>query len=193
MKPTIFLFRWTTAALVACWWLTTANRLDAIEPLAVCSPDETHVASVAEQGRIHYRRASDNTVEHTFYICHPQAICFSANGKLLAAAGGANGSRAKIKVWRLSDHQPIGEIIMAGEGVNALALSADGSLVAGATADGRVEVWRVSDGQSQWSRTVVGAAKSIRFSPDSRRLLIRAENGTERQFEAGNGRPVTAD
>src|SRR6185369_9011602 len=34
-------------------------------------------AAVAEQGRIHYRQATDSTIQGTFYICHPQAICFS--------------------------------------------------------------------------------------------------------------------
>src|SRR5207249_6401668 len=109
------------------------------------------------------------------------------------------GGRGRAK-WQPSEDQglahqrlqrPVRHIVTTGEGVNALALSADGSLVAGAGSDGRVEVWRVSDGQTQWSRTLSSAAKSIQFSPDSKRLVVRAENGSERQFEAGNGRPVT--
>src|SRR5262245_53754910 len=32
----------------------------------VCSPDKSHVATVAEQGRIRYRNASDKTIQYTF-------------------------------------------------------------------------------------------------------------------------------
>jgi WD40 repeat protein len=66
----------------------------------------------------------------------------------------------------------------------------DGQLIAVASTEGRIDVWRISDGQSQWSRTLSGAAKSIQFSPDSRRLVVLDDNGDKRQFEAGNGRPV---
>jgi WD40 repeat protein len=179
------------AALAACCWFATLYSINAAESLVVCAPNGSHFAAVTDQGRIQYRTTVDNTTQYTFYICHPQAISFSANGKLLAAAGGRNGSQSKIKVWRIGDHKELCGIVTTGEGVNALALSADGSLVVGASADGRVEVWRVSDGQSQWSRTLASAAKSIRFSPDSRRLLVRAEDGNERHFDAANGRPVS--
>ena len=190
MKPPLSSFRWKTAALVASCCVATAYSLDTVESLVVCSPDATHLATAAEQGRIQYRRAGDYTVEGVFYICHPRAISFSKDGKLLAAAGGRNGSPARIKVWRLGDHQQLCDIISPGEGVNVLTLSSDCHIIAGVSTDGRVEVWRVSDGQAQWSRTLSIPAKSIQFSPDSRRLVVRADNGDERQFNAGNGRPV---
>lgn len=75
--------------------------------LAVVSPDEMNVAVVADEGRIHYRSTCDDVLEHTFYICHGQALAFSEDGKLLAAAGARNGSQGKIKVWRLSDHKQL--------------------------------------------------------------------------------------
>jgi WD40 repeat protein len=157
----------------------------------VCSPDKTHVATVAKRGQIRYRDASDKTIQYTFYICHPQAVCFSPDGTLLAAAGGRNGSPGKIKVWRISDGKELFVTVAVGQGVNALALSADGSLVAGASADGRVQVWRISDGQSQWSRTLSSAAESIQFSPDSKRLIVLTKNRSESHFDATNGRPIT--
>ena len=191
MKPTSSLLRRNPAALIACCWFATIYSMNAVESLVVCSPNGSHLATAADNGRIQYRTAVDNTTEHTFYICHPQAIAFSVDGSLLAAAGGLNGSRAKIKVWRIGDHKELCGIVTAGQGVNALALSSDGSLVAGVSSDGRLEVWRVSDGQSQWSRTLSSAVRSIRFSSDSKRVLIQAENESARQFGAGNGRLMT--
>src|SRR5262249_5184941 len=115
----------------------------------------------------------------------------SPDGKRLAAAGGRNGSRAKIKVWRVGDHEQLCEIITGGDGAIALALSSDGHLGGGAGADGRGGGWGGSEGQTQRSPTLSGALVSVRFSRDSRRLLVRSEDGTESQFDAGNGRPVT--
>ena len=192
MKATRSRAQLNTAAALACCWLAATYPLVAAQPLVVCAPGGTHIATVAEQGRIHYRQATDYTIQGTFYICHPQAICFSEDGKLLAAAGGRNGSRAKIKVWRIADHKELCEIITDRERFNALALSADGSLVVAASSDGCLAVWRVSDGQSQWSRTLASAAQWIQFSPDSKRLFVRAENRSERQFDEGPGRLVTA-
>jgi WD40 repeat protein len=190
MKTTSSVARVSTVTLLACIWVGTTNRLETAELLLVRSPDQGHLATVAEQGRIHYRNASDNTIQHTFYICHPRAISFSTDGKLLAAAGGRSGGRAKIKVWRVGDHQQLCEIFTAGEGINLLALSSDSRFVGATGVDGHLEMWRVSDGQTQWSRALSSAAKSIRFSSDSRRLLVSTENGGERQFDASNGRPL---
>ena len=102
-----------------------------------------------------------------------------------------NGDRLTGSIAKSDDKTLVMKTEFAGE-VTVLALSADGSLVAGAGSEGHVEVWRVGDGQRQWSRTMSSAAKSMQFSPDSRRLLVLAENGNERHFDAGNGRPVTA-
>jgi WD40 repeat protein len=191
MKTTLSLVPLNTVAVLACCWLATVSQLVAAEPLTVCAPGGTHLATGAEPGLIHYRQASDYAIQRTFYICHPQAICFSEDGKLLAAAGGRNGSQAKIKVWRIADHLELCQIITAGEGFNALALSSDGNLVVGASSDGRIQVCRVSDGQSQWSRILSSAVRSIRFSSNSKRVLIQAENESDRQFDAGNGRLMT--
>ena len=191
MKTTLSLFRLNRVTVLACCGLAASYPLVATEPLVVCAPDGTHLVTLTKQGRIQYRQATDYTIQGTFYICYPQAICFSADGKLLAAAGGRNGGPAKIKVWRIADHHQLCQIIAAGEGFNALAFSSDGNLVVGASSDGRLQVWRVSDGQSQWTRFMSSAPKSIRFSLDSKRVLIQAENASDRQFDAGNGRPVS--
>src|SRR5262245_51122424 len=97
MKATSFLLRRSLAALIVCCWCATLYSINAAEPLVVCAPDGSYFATVADHGRIQYRTDVDNATQHTFYICHPQAICFSANGKLLAAAGGRNGCPSRSK------------------------------------------------------------------------------------------------
>jgi WD40 repeat protein len=185
---TVSSIQWDTSTLLVCLCLVSSDALRASE--VACSPNGTHFAATIEPGRIIYRNAGDNTVRATFYICHPMAVSFSEDGRLLAAAGGRNGSPAKVKVWRVQDHQLLCEITTRGEGFKVLALSSDGQLIAGASAEGRVEVWRVSDGQALWSRIVSNPMQSMLFSPDSRRLAVQTEKGNQRSFDAGNGRPI---
>ena len=139
------------------------------------------------------RRASDGALEATLYICHAQALAFSPNGNLLAAAGGQNGSPAKIKVWRLSDHQQLCEIIASGAGALFLALSLDGSLIAAAGCDGQVEVWRTATGERHRVRAMSAGVKSLRFSPDNKSVLVLGADGIEQCFSPADGRAVKAD
>jgi WD40 repeat protein len=182
--------RLNTTALCAILSTAASCALCAGEPLVAYSPNGIHIARAAGQGRIECRNARNGAAEGTFYICHPTAISFSEDGQLLAVAGGRNGSPARIKVWRVHDHQQLCEIFADGEGFKLLVMSSEKRLIVGVSADGRIEAWRVSDGQKQWSRTLPSRVQSVRFSADSQRLLIEIENGGAHQFDVGNGRPV---
>jgi WD40 repeat protein len=143
--------------------------------------------SVGEHGRILYRQANDDRVEHTFYICNAQVLAFSDDGKLLAAVGGRNGSQGKIKVWQLNDHKQLCEIAMAGEPMRTVALATDGNIVVAANCDGSVEAWRVSDRKLQWSRRI-SKAEAIQFAPDGKGLLVQCADGTGRLLDPAKGR-----
>ena len=190
MKTNLSPLQQAAGILVACSCLAVPNVLRAAQSLVVCSPDGTHTASVGEYGRILYSDANDPTLKHTFYLCNAQAIIFSDDGKLLAAVGGRNGSQAKIKVWRLSNHQQLCEIVTSGEQARTLALSPDGIHVVTAEAEGRVEAWHVPDGKRRWTRTVSSALNSIRFSTDGLRILVKCVDGIERMWDVASGRNV---
>jgi WD40 repeat protein len=162
--------------------------LRAAETLVLCSPQGIYTASIGEHGRISYRGTNDDAVEHTFYICNAQALAFSDDGKLLAAAGGRNGSQGKIKVWRLSDHKQLCEIVISGEGARTLGLATDGNIVVAAQSDGSVTAWRVSDGKLQWSRNILPAVQALQFAPDGKGLLVQCADGTERRLDTAKGR-----
>jgi len=123
MKAITTLLRRETVALLGCVCLVIANGVLASEPLVVCASDGNHTASVGGTGRISYCRTDSNVVVRTFYICHPKAMAFSEDGQLLAAVGGPNGSPAKIKVWRISDHHQLCEIAVSGESARLIAVA----------------------------------------------------------------------
>lgn len=102
--------------------------------VSVCSPDGTHVAASTSRGDIQYVRASDGTLERTLYLCDVQALAFSEDSQVLAAVGGGRFHPSKIKLWRVEDGKQLGEIVIASEGVQKLAVSTDGSLVMGTSA-----------------------------------------------------------
>jgi len=188
MKTKLPTLQQAAGILLACVCLALPNALRAEQFLVVCSPDGTHTASVDEHGRILYSDANDPTLKHTFYLCTAQAIVFSDDGKLLAAVGGRNGSQGKIKVWRLSDHKQLCEIVTPGEQARMLALSPDGIYVVTADAEGRVEAWHVPDGKLNWTRTVSSALDSIRFSTDGLKILVKCADGIERMWDVASGR-----
>ena len=67
----------------------------------------------------------------------------------------------------------------AGQAVNSLAFSADGSLLAGASADGVVRLWQVDDGSLlQALTTGPRSITSIAFSADEAMLAAASLDGT---------------
>jgi len=77
------------------------------------------------------------------------------------------------------------------DGVAAVAVSADGSHVAGLTDAGDVVVWEASSGQEAW-RLPAGPAKAtaLALGPEGRRLLVGREDGAAAVYEAGAGEPA---
>src|SRR5688572_28812531 len=90
-------------------------------------------------------------------------MAFSADGQLIAATG----DRGSIRVWRANT----GVSLLSGEGhpngVDCVASSPDGRLVAGGSMDG-IRFWRVADG-GMLPHTVIGEPGCrFAFRPDSK-------------------------
>jgi WD40 repeat protein len=99
-----------------------------------------------------------------------------------APAQGAPSDDAAIFAVSASGIRPV-KLITPPPGddsdvVDAIALSPDGALVATATLDGIIEVWRTADGRLLWTRQVPTPALSdLTWSADGSRLLAAGENG----------------
>jgi hypothetical protein len=117
-----------------------------------------------------------------------ETLAISSDGQRLAA-GGWNGM---VKLWRLDGDQPPLVIAHAQTSfVNAVALSADGKLLATASSDragGYLRLWDAADGQLV--RRLEGHTDtvcSVQFSRDGRRLLTSSYDTTARLWNVDTG------
>jgi WD40 repeat protein len=76
--------------------------------------------------------------------------------------------------------EPAG-ILRAGDGiVNAIALSPDGTLVAGGYETGAVTVWEIATSRYETLLGHAGHVNDVAFSPHSRALASAGKDGTVR-------------
>ena len=112
------------------------------------------------------------------------SVAFSPDGKVLAA-GTAEG---QVRLWRVTDGQPL----LTCEGhlgaVWSVAFSPDGRLLASGSTDGTVRLWEVSTGHSL--KMLAGHTHqvwSVAFSPDGRLLASGSNDQTVRLWEVSTG------
>lgn len=96
-----------------------------------------------------------------------EAIEFSPNGKVLAAAG-VDGT---VNLWKVPSGDQLLELAGDGFPVSSLTISPDGERLAAASQSGTVMIWDTANGRKLRSfRSHKGEITSIVFSPDGRTI-----------------------
>ncbi len=76
-----------------------------------------------------------------------------------------------------------------GERVVSVELSADGALAATGGNDGRVMIWRTSDGAERYAFKHRGRIAIVKFAPDGKRLFSSGEQGGASIWDLDSGKP----
>ena len=116
-----------------------------------------------------------------------QSLAFSHDGTLLASGGYRD-----IKIWqRPRDVRLASFDTAAADGVQTIAVSADGKWLATAAADNSIKLWDLSTGQPD--RALAGhtaAVTALRFSPDGAKLFSGSADKSIRVWQVADGAPA---
>jgi WD40 repeat protein len=126
------------------------------------------------------------------------ALAISPDSKLLATVqwddGGGGPPGFTVRLWNLATGRPVGSRLHAvtgpNNGVNEVAFSPDGRLLATADSNDTVELWNLAAGK------LVGDLKAdpgsgvngVAFSPDGKLLASADDDGTVRLWDSATGR-----
>jgi WD40 repeat protein len=113
-------------------------------------------------------------------------VAFAPNGESLATGSSDNSAR----VWDVPVSTPVKEFMHAA-GVSAVAVSADGKLIAGACKDGSIKLWNAADGKPAGNLVGhPGGATGVAFSANGQILATCGADQTVRFWNPANGQQL---
>jgi len=140
--------------------------------LADSSADGEFYVCATRDGRIKYGRTQDGVTLRTFYMCQPEAVALSPDGRWLAAAGTCNGRPSKLKVWNVKDGSLLCSLETGVGSLSLLKFSPDGMFLASITAGSRIDLWHLGDGKIKWSETLPKNISHLAFTSQGCGALV---------------------
>jgi WD40 repeat protein/uncharacterized caspase-like protein len=121
------------------------------------------------------------------------ALAFSPDARFVVTAGSDYTSieGAQVKIWDAQTGRAVRELKGHTQFMYAVEWSADGRLIATASADGTARLWDARTG-AEVRRLGDGSSpvREVKFSPDGRLVLTRGSDNAVRLYEAAAGRLV---
>jgi WD40 repeat protein len=134
------------------------------------SPAGDRLALAGWDGKIRVLRATDGDVIQTLagFPQQVQSLFWSADGTQIAS------SSFSVKVWRVADGTLLYDLEGSGQWIDSLHFSPDEKVLAGFDADGKVNVWRISDRKliAELPVTAYGDSNVIEFAPDGSFIAV---------------------
>ncbi len=120
-----------------------------------------------------------------------RAVCFSSDGKWLAAAGGASVRFGEIKLWDAGTGSLVRTFHGHTDSIYSIAFSPDSKLLASASYDRLIKLWDVDSGKEiKTLKEHVDAVYAVAFTPDGKHLVSAAGDRTVKIWEVESGHRV---
>jgi WD40 repeat protein len=158
--------------LPTCLLLVTPARADT--PLSDALGDPLPAAALARLGSVRWRHGDSVA-----------ALAFSADGKFLASAGGADSSRAAVHLWSAATGQRLRELHEPF--ATCVAFAPGGKVLITGSGVGAVRLWPLQGGEPRKLLADLGKVNAVTVSPDGRRVAAAGANGAVGQWDAATG------
>lgn len=117
-----------------------------------------------------------------------RAVAFSADGKLLVAAGGAAGRKGEVRVWDVARRTALKTIAGHSDSIYGVSISPDGKTIATASYDKLIKLWDVETGKEiRTLKDHIDAVYALEFTPDGKRLVSGAADRTIKVWNPETG------
>jgi len=157
---------------------------------AMAYEPRTKLLALARLRDVELRSTETRAVVRTLtgHLGPVNGVAFSADGKILAAAGGEPGAGGEVRLWSVADGKPLKTFKGHEDAIYAIALAPDGRFFATGSYDHSILLW--DKDQDQPVREFKGhneAVMSLAFRPDGKILASASADRTVKLWAVATG------
>ncbi|HEX5176800.1 MAG TPA: WD40 repeat domain-containing protein [Chthoniobacteraceae bacterium] len=169
------------------------SKVDAapVTALAFTSDDTSLLAASGEQVRVCAPQTGETL---TTMSCHPMRVstmAFSPDGALLAVGGGVAGENGEVRLFDWAAKKWLGGVAADHDLVTSVAFHPAGELLATASADNTVRIYRIVDHGAhlveQWRGAHTAPVQAAAFSRDGKIILSASLDRSIKVWSSANG------